>query len=166
MIYTTRGPLGALFFACTIALAALAAPGARAQEGLRLRIVVSPYTAHFRPGAEHKPVWALGGEIQRRDGWLAGGAYFSNSFGQPSGYLYAGRRYDDLLGHRHLYAQWSAGVIYGYRGPWKHKLPMNSNGYAPGLIASLGWQFDGGWSVAAHLLGDAGVMLQLGYELR
>ncbi|MDE2372084.1 MAG: hypothetical protein KGN16_24150 [Burkholderiales bacterium] len=141
------------------------AAAARADEGLRARIIVSPYTAHFRPGPEHKPVWALGGEVQRPDGWLAGGAYFSNSFGQPSGYVYLGHRYGDLLGQHRLFAQWSAGIIYGYRGKWKHKLPMNSNGWAPGAVASLGWQFDSGASVTAHLLGDAGVMLQFGLDL-
>ena len=33
---------------------------------------------------------ALGAERQGDTGWLYGGSYFSNSFGQPSAYAYVG----------------------------------------------------------------------------
>jgi len=126
--------------------------------------VVSPYTLHFRPSEEHKTVWAIGVERQRDDGWLAGATYFRNSFGQPSGYLYVGQRYRGLFDRPPLYFQWSAGLMYGYKDKYEDKVPLNSNGFAPGAVASLGWQFDRHFSAQLNLLGDAGLMLQLSYD--
>ena len=55
-------------------------------------LTFSPYTVHFHPSDDHKPVVALGLLKGLEDRWLAGGVVFSNSFGQPSIYLYAGQR--------------------------------------------------------------------------
>jgi len=130
------------------------------------RLLISPFTHHFRYSAEHRPVWALGVERQRDDGWLAGATYFRNSFGQPSGYVYMGHRYDRLMGVDPLFAQWSAGLLYGYKGKYQTKVPLNVNGYSPGVLLSAGWKFNEQQSVALHLLGDAAVMLQLSYDFR
>lgn len=131
------------------------------------RLVVSPYTLHWRPSDEHRRVWALGAERQRSDNWLAGASYFRNSFGQPSAYLYVGKRYPAVWAQQpQLFVQWSAGLLYGYRGAFKDKVPFNRNGFSPGALASVGWAFDNGASVAAHFLGDAGVMFQLSINLR
>ena len=62
--------------------------------------------------------------------------------------------------------QWTAGVLDGYRGKYDSKVPLNFNGVAPGAMVSLGWQFNRQLSVAAHALGDAGVMIQLADDLR
>ena len=32
--------------------------------------------------------------------------------------------------------------MYGYRGEYEDKVPLNSNGFSPGLLLSLGWAFD------------------------
>lgn len=180
------GPARACFFALACALVAplchaddAAAPvpadsggGADAVgDGLRpapnpWRLAVSPYTQHWRHSDEHKPVWAIGLERQDSDGSLIGGSYFSNSFGQPSAYVYYGERYTGFWGQPKLFAQWSAGVIYGYKGKYEDKLPLNHKGFAPGALLSMGWNFDRSTSVAAHLLGDAGVMLQMSYQFR
>jgi hypothetical protein len=130
------------------------------------RLVVSPYTLHFRPSPEHKHVWAVGGEFQRDDHYLFGASYFSNSFGQDSGYLYVGRRYPGLLDRPPLFFQWSAGLMYGYKGSYEDKVPFNAKGYSPGALVSLGWQFDRQTSAQLNLLGDAGVMLQLSHDFR
>jgi hypothetical protein len=156
---------------CAALLAA--APGAaRADDADGLlgpghwRLVASPFSQHFRYSGEHRYVWALGVERQRDDDWLGGASYFSNSFGQPSAYLYAGKRFTTLFGEPQLYAQATAGLMYGYRGKYQHKVPLNHNGYSPGAVVSLGWQVDSRFSATAHLLGDAAIMLQLAYELR
>ena len=130
------------------------------------RLAISPFSQHFRYSAEHRYVWAVGGEWQRSDDWLAGGSYFNNSFGQPSAYLYVGKRWTDLFGQPRLFAQASAGVLYGYRGKFEDKVPLNHNGFAPGALLSMGWQFDKNFAVTGHMLGDAGLMVQLSYDLR
>lgn len=172
-----RGPARAHFFALCCACALLAAPAAQASDeggdggdgpaAQQWRMAVSPFTRHWRPSEEHKPVWAIGLERQdNSDGSLMGASFFSNSFGQDCTYVYYGQRYTGFWGRPKLFAQWSAGVIYGYRGKYEDKLPLNHKGYAPGALLTAGWNFDRSSSVAFHLLGDAGVMLQLAYQFK
>jgi len=127
---------------------------------------VSPFSYHFRYSDEHRYVYALGVERQRSDNWLAGASYFRNSFGQPSAYLYAGKRFTQLADVPQLFAQASAGLLYGYRGKYQNKVPLNHNGFSPGALVGLGWQFDKDSSATVHLLGDAGLMMQLSLDLR
>lgn len=130
------------------------------------RLMWAPGSIHWRYSAEHRNAWALGVERQRSDDWLAGGSYFQNSFGQPSGFVYVGKRFPELLGQRQLFAQASGGILYGYRGKFESKVPLNYKGFAPGALLSLGWQFTPQASLTTHLLGDAGLMFQLAYDLR
>jgi len=130
------------------------------------RFAAAPYAPHFRFSAEHKAVWAIAVERQRPDDWLAGFSYFRNSFGQPSAYAYVGRRYNQLWGYDPLYFQWSAGVLYGYKGKFKDKVALNVNGFAPGALVGLGWKFTPVSALTLHLLGDAAVMFQFSYDWR
>lgn len=134
--------------------------------GAHWRAVVSPYAPHFRPSDEHEHVWAVGLERQRTDNWLAGGSFFSNSFGQPSAYVYAGRRFPSLWGHPQLFGQLSAGLMYGYVGKYQDKVPFNHRGFSPGALASIGWQFNRQASLTVHAVGDAALMFQFGWDLR
>ncbi|GEM_PF-451273 len=130
------------------------------------RVAFAPMAPHFRPSEEHQHVVAVALERQRPDLWLAGLSLFSNSFGQPSAYAYIGRRHEAVMGVRPLFFQWSGGIIYGYRGAYADKVPLNVNGFSPGALVGLGWQFDRRRSAVVHLLGDAAVMLQLSVDLR
>jgi hypothetical protein len=130
------------------------------------RVAVSPYTHHWTFSEQHREVYALALERQRSDGWLAGASRFRNSFGQPSAYLYLGWRSGPLLELEPLFWQWSAGLMYGYRGEFKDKVPLNFGGFSPGALLSLGWQTSRRSSVMVHALGEAGVMLQLSWDLR
>lgn len=160
-------PLGAVFLCGSMLLSPVVA---RADDGPGLlgpghwRALVSPFSLHFRYNPKHEYVWALGMERQRDDNWLAGASYFSNSFGQPSAYLYVGKRYPQVFGQPKLFAQWSAGLLYGYRGEFENKVPLNYNGFSPGALVSLGWQFNKQTSATLHMLGDAGMMVQLSYD--
>ncbi len=136
------------------------------REQAHWRVALAPHTEHYRPSAEHQSVWAVALERQRHDGWLAGASHFSNSYGQPSAYVYVGHRFDGLFGQRALYGQLSAGLLYGYRGRFEDKVPLNNDGYSPGALATIGRQLTRRAGVAAHFLGDAGVMLQLSWDLR
>jgi hypothetical protein len=129
------------------------------------RALASPLTYHWRPSDEHSEVYALGLERQYDDRWLLGGAYFNNSFGQPSVYAYLGRRHYDLFGQPSVFFQWSAGLMYGYVGKYKNKVPMNFYGFSPGALIGLGWQANRDWSFTLHALGDAAVMLQIAYDI-
>jgi hypothetical protein len=154
---------------CFLAHAALpeSAPELAAQTEVasHWRLTASPYSVHYNPDERHEPVWAIGVELQRDDRWLFGASYFSNSFGQPSGYVYAGQRFDGLLGRPQLFWQWSAGLLYGYRGEFKDKVPLNYNGFSPGALLSLGWQFNRQVSSQINTLGNSGLMWQLSWDL-
>jgi hypothetical protein len=134
----------------------LSAPG-------RWALVVAPFTQHLHDKPEFRYVWGIGVERQRDDRWLYGLSYFSNSFGQDSGYLYVGQQIPDLFDSP-LYFQWSAGLLYGYKGEYANRVPFNQHGFSPGAVISLGWRFDEAFSVQLNKVGTSGIMLQLGYS--
>ena len=132
------------------------------------RLMGSPYTVHYHKDneGEHEPVYMIGLERQRSDGWVWGGVYFSNSFGQPSGYLYVGEKVTGFSRWDKLFFQWTAGVLYGYKEPYEDKVPFNYKGFSPGATLGLGWQFTRDFSFQAITLGAAGMMFQFAIDLR
>ncbi|MET0333699.1 MAG: ABC transporter ATP-binding protein [Rhizobacter sp.] len=132
--------------------------------GDRWRVMASPYTIHYSHDEKHKPVWMVGLERERADGLLLGAVYFSNSFGQPSGFVYGGQRLYDFSPYPQLFAQWTAGVMYGYRGEFKDKVPFNYGGFSPGVVLALGWQFTPRYSVQANVLGNSALMFQFAVD--
>ncbi len=173
-------PFGAVFVSCAALLAAagvaraqspaVGVPGVAATTAEAAspywRVYLSPYTYHWQYNPEHRPVWAIGAERQRPDGWLLGASYFRNSFDQPSAYLYGGKRWEGLLGQPQLYTQLTGGLMYGYRGQFASKVPFNHNGYSPGAVVTLGWRLDQHGAISIDLLGAAAVMFQYSYDLR
>lgn len=162
------GPLKAVVLATAALVAAGTAWADDASDDIspgHWRLVASPFTQHFRYSAEHRSVYALGLERAQPDGLLVGATYFRNSFGQHSAYAYFGQRREKVWGLAPLFLQWSAGILYGYRGKYENKVPLNVHGFAPGALFSAGWQFSQQGSAVVHLLGDAGFMLQLSYDL-
>jgi len=145
------------------AMAAEAA-GDTQETGAFWRLTFSPVAVHYHYEPTHRNVWGFGVERQSPDDWLAGLAYFRNSFGQPSGFVYVGKRFPGLLGKEQAFGQLSGGILYGYRGEYKDEVPYNHNGFSPGAVASLGWQFDRNRAVTLHFLGTAALMLQLSYD--
>ena len=124
-------------------------------------LTLSPYTYHFHPSDEHEYVYAIG-VIKRLEGnWIVGGSYFSNSFGQPSGYIYIGQRYENLPGFEKWYLQWNAGILYGYVEPYEDKVPFNYNGFSPGFVPSMGYQFTDRIYGELDLLGNSALMFTL-----
>ena len=130
------------------------------------RIAFSPYTRHWRYNAEHRHVWAIAIERVLPDSWFVGTSFFKNSFGQPSNYVYVGRKHEGMLGVAPLFVAWSGGLMYGYTGKYQSKVPLNLGGYSPALLLSAGWQFDRRTSTQLNLLGDAAVMWQFNYAWR
>ena len=132
----------------------------------KLMVQVAPDTIHFNPSPEHtKYSWLVGAEYIWPNRWLAGYAYFNNSFGQKSHYIYGGRTWrlsDDVS--RYWYLKLTGGVILGYRDPYENKIPFNNEGVGPGLIPGVGYQYDR-FNVQLNLLGTAGLMFTFGYDL-
>jgi hypothetical protein len=131
----------------------------------RLSLMYSPFTHHYSPSDEHRYVWLVGVERERADGRLSGITYFSNSFGQPSTYIFPwGQSYRNLGGVQGLYAKWSGGLLYGYVEPYENKVPLNVNGFSPAIIPSLGFERNG-FGAQVNFLAAAGLMLQFNIPL-
>jgi hypothetical protein len=129
------------------------------------RAIAAPYTIHFTHNPEHKDVFLIGMEHEHPNGVVWGGAIFDNSFGQPSVYGFVGQRLYRWSPWDPLYAEWSVGLLYGYTGQYKHKVPLNYNGLSPGAVAGVGWKFTRALAGQVNILGNSGLMFQLSYDL-
>lgn len=133
-------------------------------------IMAAPVTLHYSDmkrksdstDVKHSYVWLLGAEKMLDDRYFAGVAFFSNSFGQPTEYVYAGAKFRPLDDLPKFFAKISAGVIHGYKSPYDKKIPVNtSSGWGLGVIPSIGWDFNDQFAAQLNMLGSAGVMLQM-----
>ena len=136
------------------------------EQGVIWRLGMSPYTYHWSRDPDHRDVYMIGLERQNADKVVWGASYFRNSFGQPSGYLYGGKRYDSIFSYDKLFAQWTVGLLYGYKPPYDHKVPLNHNGYSPGAVVSLGWQFTPTYSAQVNVLGNSALMFQFSADFK
>lgn len=130
----------------------------------RWDLTLSPYTLHWHSSPEHKPVVLASLDREVAGKRLCGLSFFSNSFGQPSTYVYVGQRWDAVLGQPQLFAKLTAGIFYGYVGQYKDKVPYNYKGFSPGIIPSLGYQFSPTDSAQVMVLGTAGLMFAYGHS--
>ena len=73
-----------------------------------------------------------------------------------------GKRYD--FDGTPFYGKLTAGLIYGYKGEYRDKIPFNRFEIAPAIVPSLGVKYR---HVAAEvvLLGGAATMINIGLEL-
>ncbi|MFJ9993958.1 sn-glycerol-3-phosphate transporter [Pseudomonas putida] len=124
----------------------------------------SLYTRHFNPSPDHNERQALLGlERNRADGLLYGAATFRNSFDQRSVYAYGGKAW--FHEHWPVYAKVSVGLLHGYRGERRDKIPLNRHGVAPVIIPSAGVRL-GPVGLEAVLLGANAMMFNVGYGFR
>jgi hypothetical protein len=97
-----------------------AAPVLPSSSAPTLSLMVSPYTYHFNPKPTHRHVYQVGLEREYANAKLDGVVLFTNSFGQPSIYVYPwGGVYKSIFGVDKLAFKWTGGVIWGYRGEYK-----------------------------------------------
>jgi hypothetical protein len=163
-----------------ISLVACAQPAHAQDTGLKndqWLLQVSPYTYHYHYSPDHRPVHLIGverynanstplGTPYAGDYSLWGLSYFTNSFGQPSGYAYYGGVYDKLFGAEKWYFKWTAGVLYGYKPPYENKVPYNHNGWSPGVVFGPGYKFTPQLSAQLNALGNAGAMISFTYQFK
>ncbi len=133
-------------------------------------LMAAPLTLHFSDinrdadstDEKHKYVWLVGAEKMVTDKYFAGAAFFSNSFGQPTQYVYVGAKFRPWDERPKFFAKISAGVIHGYKPPYDKKIPINtSSGWGLGVIPSIGWDFNDQFAAQLNVLGAAGLMLQM-----
>ncbi len=126
----------------------------------------SAYTQHFDPKPDHNNAQRLLNiEWQGANNWVWGGAFFYNSFNQPSQYVYGGymwRPFDDLRG---AYFKLTGGLVHGYKGEYQDNIPFNGLGVAPALLPSIGIS---GKRFATELVvfGTSGLMWNVGFYFK
>ncbi|MDG4553903.1 MAG: hypothetical protein P9E24_06605 [Candidatus Competibacter sp.] len=150
------------------ALALLATGVVRAglfDEGGVLMVQGAPGVIHFSHDPEHADYsWLVGAEWQTPSRWVVGAAYFNNSFDQKCQYYYFGKFWPLESIDGNLYFKLTGGVLLGYKEPYENKIPYNHDGVAPGAVPGLGYRF-GDFNVQLNLLGTAGAMFTVGYDL-
>lgn len=123
-------------------------------------VQTSVYTRHFSPDPEHNNRQNLIGlERNEASGLVYGAATFRNSFAQRSVYGYVGKRFDSS--RYPVYLKVTGGLLHGYRGEYRDKIPLNRYGVAPVIIPGVGVNL-GLVSAEAVLLGASAAMLNVG----
>ncbi|CAI8746903.1 sn-glycerol-3-phosphate transporter [Pseudomonas sp. IT-P12] len=137
-------------------------PGTFAMNGDFWYFQTSAYTKHWKSDPDHNNRQKLiSVERNRADGSLWGGATFKNSFDQRSYYAYYGHRW--VAEEYPVYVKLSGGLLHGYKGKYKDRIPLNNLGVAPVIIPAVGTYYG---PVGAELvvLGGAAVMVNVGYR--
>lgn len=123
----------------------------------------SLYTVHYSPEPDHNNHQRLIG-IERHlpNSSLWGAATFKHSFDERANYVYYGRRF--ALGESAFYAKLTGGLLEGYKGEYRDKIPLNRFGVAPAIIPSVGASYER-FSGEVVLLGAAAAMVTVGVRL-
>ena len=118
------------------------------------------FTHHFSPDTDHNNRQDLIGlERNAASGFLYGAATFRNSFSQRSYYAYAGKRFESA--DYPVYLKVTGGLLQGYKGEYRDKIPLNQLGVAPAIIPSVGVHY-GPLATELVLLGFNAAMLTAG----
>ena len=115
-------------------------------QGDKFTLTVSPYSYHFSTDKTYTHVYLVGLEREHPDNSLDGIAFFNNSFDQPTVYVFPfGQAYHGIWGVPKLSFKWTAGLLYGYLGEYKKRVPLNYNGFSPAVNVALAYQFTPTW---------------------
>lgn len=118
---------------------------------------------HYDPAHARYPKLVYG-EYHLSDQWLVGAAAFDNSFGQASQAVFGGWRYRPFPDLQSLYVKVLGGVVHGYRGQYRDKIPFNHSGFAPAVIPSIGYCVSRLCSEVV-VIGGAGLLLTFGVTI-
>ncbi|HSB48408.1 MAG TPA: ABC transporter ATP-binding protein [Burkholderiales bacterium] len=136
-----------------------------AATGNIVMIQASPNVIHYHSSPEHADwSWMVGIEWQRPSDWLLGFTYFNNSYNQKCQYYYVGYVWKLSDRDPNWYLKLTGGLVHGYKDPYEDKVPLNHNGYSPGVIPALGYKWNR-WSAQVNVLGAAGFTLSVGFDL-
>lgn len=127
------------------------------------KVQTSLYTHHWSYNPEHNDNQHLINlEAVFENQWLAGGAYFDNSFGQPSWFLYMGYEWP-LFHSKYFYFKMMGGLLYGYKDEYKDKIPLNGNEIAPAVLPALGARYKHVF-VELNIAGGAAITVTGGFS--
>jgi hypothetical protein len=136
----------------------------------RFYIQTSVATVHFNSDPNHDNTQNLiYGEWRLPQRWLegqvlVGASFFDNSFGQPSQFVFGGLLWRPAEQVPEFYIKVAAGVIHGYEGEFKNKIPYNNSGYAPGIVPAVGYCYNR-FCGEMILFGTAGMLWTIGMTL-
>lgn len=135
-------------------------PIAVSPDSRSFEVFVSPYTHHWSPSEEHKSVNAVSVSRLLPNTRFCGFSLFRNSFGQPSVYAFTGKLWPQPIASMpNVYVSLSGGIMYGYVGKYKNKVPLNVGGFSPVIIPAVGYRLNDQVAVEIQVLGTAAVML-------
>ena len=141
----------------------IAAGNASALEIIEWRFQTSLYTKHWSPDPAHvNNSKLLNLEFETSSRWLYGFAYFDNSFGQPSQYLYAGYSWP-LFSTNWAYFKLTGGLLHGYKEPYDEKIPLNDLGIAPAIIPTFGLKYKRVLT-ELQILGNSAITVTAGFN--
>ena len=159
----TNSPVKLLGLAVVTALMLITAGQAQAMDIAEWRFQTSIYTHHWSSDPDHvSNSKLLGIEFETTKKWIYGFAYFDNSFGQPSQYLYAGYSWP-LFKTDWAYFKLTGGVLHGYKDPFEDKIPLNGLGVAPAIVPAFGFKYKRVLT-EIQILGTAAVTWTIGFN--
>jgi hypothetical protein len=137
------------------------------RDGDRIFLQYGVFNTHFNPSPDHVnrnhkitlQIYSNYDRVWGADKTLFGVSILKNSFGQPTQYVYWGQKWD--FGD-YFYAKVTAGLIHGYKGKYRDKIPFNKAGVAPAIVPAFGMQYKD-VSVEGILLGASAFMVGVGY---
>ena len=128
-------------------------------ETRSLEVFVSPYTHHWTASEEHKSVRAVSVSRLLPNTRFCGFSLFTNSFGQPSAYAFTGKYWPNPIDSMpNVYVSLSGGIMYGYVGRFKNKVPLNVGGFSPVIVPAVGYRLNASTAIEMQILGTAAVM--------
>lgn len=139
------------------------AASASAFEITEWRLQTSLYTKHWDPDPVHvNKSKMLNLEFTTASQWLYGFAWFDNSFGQPSQYLYAGRQWP-LFKQDWAYFKLTGGLLHGYKGDYQDNIALNGLGVAPVIVPTFGLKYKR-VLLEFHILGASAGVITAGFN--
>lgn len=131
------------------------------QEPYHFTLQTSVATRHFRPNPtqnNHQDLLNL--EWNYDSNLLVGAATFHNTFKQSTQLVYWGAKFHPIASAPGAYIKVVGGLLHGYRGEYKDKIPFNKYGTTPVILPAAGYCYK---QVCSELIVfGAGAMLTAG----
>ena len=154
---------------CTASLLAAAAHAASGGMNVpddpdNIMLQTSIATRHFHPSStqnNHQDLLDVEWNYDRN--FLVGAGTFRNTFRQRTEIAYWGAKFHPLASAPHMYVEVVGGLIHGYHGRYRDKIPFNGSGTAPAVLPAVGYCYK---RLCSELIvfGTAGAMLTGGVK--
>ena len=109
-------------------------------EDISYNLITSLCTRHWNPDPEHNNDSRLI-SLERQSGDAMWGlTLFKNSFDQDSQLVYWAKNFslEEYVSIPGFRSKWFFGLIHGYKGEYKNKIPFNQLGVAPAILPTIG----------------------------